>query len=83
MIELFFASAAAVPSLGGPAEIWAAIVKDFSNIGSPSALSAFLQVLMIDLPLLDAEFFLPEHFAVFCVHGGEIAGAGHIVNGKD
>lgn len=51
MIELFFASAAAVPSLGGPAEIWAAIVKDFSNIGSPSALSAFLQVLMIDIVL--------------------------------
>ena len=51
MIELFFASAAAVPSLGGPAEIWAAIVKDFSNIGSPSALSAFLQVLMIDVVL--------------------------------
>jgi YjbE family integral membrane protein len=49
VIELFFASAAAVPSLGGPAEIWAAIVKDFSNIGSPSALSAFLQVLMIDI----------------------------------
>ena len=51
MIELIFASAAAVPSLGGPAEIWAAIVKDFSNIGSPSALSAFLQVLMIDIVL--------------------------------
>mgnify|MGYP001477089580 FL=1 len=51
MIELLFASAAAVPSLGGPAEIWAAIVKDFSNIGSPSALSAFLQVLMIDIVL--------------------------------
>ena len=51
MIELFFASAAAVPSLGGPADIWAAIVKDFSNIGSPSALSAFLQVLMIDIVL--------------------------------
>ena len=51
MIELLFASAAAVRSLGGPAEIWAAIVKDFSNIGSPSALSAFLQVLMIDIVL--------------------------------
>ncbi|MEQ1549846.1 TerC family protein [Sphingorhabdus sp.] len=51
MIELLFASAAAAPSLGGPAEIWAAIVKDFSNIGSPSALSAFLQVLMIDVVL--------------------------------
>ncbi len=40
----------AVPEgLGSPAEIWAAIVSDFSNLGSPSAWSAFLQVVMIDL----------------------------------
>ena len=39
------------PSLGGPAEIWAAIVKDFSNITEPAAFAAFLQVLMIDLVL--------------------------------
>jgi YjbE family integral membrane protein len=45
------AAEAAVPSLGGPAEIWAAIVKDFSNITEPAALAAFLQVLMIDLVL--------------------------------
>lgn len=51
MIEFVIASAAAVPSLGGPAEIWAAIVKDFSNLGSPSALAAFFQVLMIDIVL--------------------------------
>jgi len=38
-------------SLGGPAEIWAAIVKDFSNLGTPSAFAAFLQVLMIDVVL--------------------------------
>ena len=38
-------------SLGGPAEIWAAIVKDFANITSPSAFSAFVQVLMIDIVL--------------------------------
>ncbi len=43
--------AAAAPSLGGPADIWAAIVKDFSNITSPSAFAAFLQVLMIDIVL--------------------------------
>jgi YjbE family integral membrane protein len=41
----------AAQSLGGPAEIWAAIVKDFSNITSPSAFSAFIQVLMIDIVL--------------------------------
>lgn len=32
-------------------EIWAAIQADFSNLNSPSALSAFFQVLMIDLVL--------------------------------
>ncbi len=52
MLELVFAAAtAAAPSLGGPAEIWAAIVKDFSNIAEPAAFAAFLQVLMIDLVL--------------------------------
>ena len=51
MIEFLTAAAAAAPSLGGPAEIWQAIVKDFSNITSPSALTAFLQVLMIDIVL--------------------------------
>jgi len=43
--------AAAAPSLGGPAEIWASIVHDFSNIGTPAAMAAFLQVLMIDIVL--------------------------------
>jgi YjbE family integral membrane protein len=49
----FIISTAAVSSngLGGPAEIWASIVRDFSNIGEPGALAAFLQVLMIDLVL--------------------------------
>lgn len=40
-----------VQELGGPADIWRAIIADFSNITSPSALSAFLQVLMIDIVL--------------------------------
>jgi len=43
--------AAAAPSLGGPAEIWQHIVNDFSNITSPTAMAAFLQVLMIDVVL--------------------------------
>lgn len=53
MIDLltFASEAAQAPSLGGPAEIWAAIVKDFSNITEPAAFAAFLQVLMIDLIL--------------------------------
>ena len=41
----------AATSLGGTADIWAAIVTDFSNIGQPSAFAAFLQVLMIDVLL--------------------------------
>jgi YjbE family integral membrane protein len=35
----------------GPGGIWDAIVHDFSNIGSPAALAAFGQVLMIDIML--------------------------------
>ncbi len=52
MIELLLSAAtAAAPSLGGPAEIWAAIVKDFSNITQPAEFAAFIQVLLIDLVL--------------------------------
>ena len=43
--------AAGAASLGGPAEIWDHIVRDFSNIGTPTAFAAFLQVLMIDIVL--------------------------------
>lgn len=45
------ASAAAPLDFGGPAGIWDAIVRDFSNITEPAAFAAFLQVLMIDLVL--------------------------------
>ena len=53
MIELLIAAAAhgAPAAFGSPADIWAAIMKDFSNIGEPAALAAFFQVLMIDLVL--------------------------------
>jgi YjbE family integral membrane protein len=52
MFELLLAAAAhAAPDLGGPAEMWAAIVKDFSNLDQPGAFTAFLSVLMIDLVL--------------------------------
>jgi YjbE family integral membrane protein len=37
--------------LPGPGGIWDAIVHDFSNLGSPAALAAFGQVLMIDIML--------------------------------
>ena len=44
-------AADAAQGLGGPAEMWDAIVRDFSNIGEPGALTAFFSVLMIDLVL--------------------------------
>ncbi len=53
MIDLLLAAVHAAPAagLGGPADMWTAIVNDFSNITEPAALSAFLQVIMIDLVL--------------------------------
>ena len=53
MIDLLIAGAAHTASagLGGPADMWAAIVHDFSNITQPGAFAAFIQVLMIDLVL--------------------------------
>ena len=41
----------AAAGAGSPVEIWQQIVADFSNLGSPSALTAFIQVLMIDVVL--------------------------------
>ncbi len=55
MIDFLMAAAdgaqGAAAGLGGPAEMWDAIVRDFSNITEPGALTAFLSVLMIDLVL--------------------------------
>ncbi|MCJ7421176.1 TerC family protein [Sphingomicrobium astaxanthinifaciens] len=51
MLLMLAAASAEGLSFGGPADIWAAIVKDFSNITSPTAMAAFLQVLAIDLVL--------------------------------
>jgi len=54
MDQLFALTApvmAAVGGFGGPAEIWQAILHDFSNIHTPAAMAAFVQVLMIDIML--------------------------------
>jgi YjbE family integral membrane protein len=51
MIEMLLAATNAAEGFGGPAEMWNAIVTDFSNLGEPAALAAFFQVLMIDLVL--------------------------------
>ncbi|KQZ74385.1 hypothetical protein ASE06_17270 [Sphingopyxis sp. Root214] len=51
MLEILTQAGAHAAGFGGPAGMWEAIVKDFSNITEPAALAAFLQVLMIDLVL--------------------------------
>lgn len=51
MIDLVFLATSAATSLGGPAEVWANIVKDFSNITEPAAFAVFMQVLLLDLVL--------------------------------
>lgn len=48
---MMLSGAVAVSGLGNPAEIWDLIARDFSNIGEPGALTAFSQVLLIDLVL--------------------------------
>lgn len=50
MIDLVLPLMTAAASIA-PGEIWNHIVADFSNITSPAAFSAFLQVLMIDIVL--------------------------------
>ncbi len=53
MIDTFMMLAAegGGTGLGGPADIWHAILRDFSSLDQPGALAAFAQVLMIDLVL--------------------------------
>lgn len=51
ILEILTQAGAHAAGFGGPAGMWEAIVKDFSNITEPAALAAFLQVLMIDLVL--------------------------------
>ena len=49
MLELIVGAAAT--GLGSLGEIWASIIRDFSNLGEPGAMAALVQVLMIDLVL--------------------------------
>src|SRR3546814_8701306 len=51
ILEFLTQAGAHAAGFGGPAGMWDAIVKDFSNITEPAAFEAFLQVLMIDLVL--------------------------------
>jgi YjbE family integral membrane protein len=52
LLEFLLTTLAAVAAhYGAPANMWGAIVADFSNITEPAAFAAFLQVLMIDLVL--------------------------------
>ena len=45
------AAAALGTGLPEVADLWSAVVADFSNLGSPTALAAFTQVLLIDIVL--------------------------------
>ena len=49
MFELMLAAVST--GLGSPTEIWASILRDFSNLGEPGAMAALVQVLLIDLVL--------------------------------
>lgn len=49
MIDFLSILSVATTGLGSPSEIWAAILHDFANIGSPEAMAAFGQVILIDL----------------------------------
>jgi len=49
MFELMLGAAAT--GLGSLGDIWASIIRDFSNLDQPGALAALVQVLMIDLVL--------------------------------
>ena len=51
MTDLFSLVLAVTSDIGSLGDVWAAIIKDFSNITEPAALSAFGQVLLIDLVL--------------------------------
>lgn len=51
MLAFLAASAAAASGIGSPADIWASIVHDFTNLDNPAAMAAFGQVLLIDLVL--------------------------------
>jgi YjbE family integral membrane protein len=51
MLFLTILNAAAAAGPGSLGDIWTHIVADFQNIGSPTALAAFGQVLMIDIVL--------------------------------
>ena len=51
LIDLLTAAVAAAPSFGDPSEIWGHIVNDFQNITSPSAMTAFINILLIDIVL--------------------------------
>ena len=50
MIDLLSILSAAAPTgLGSLSDVWAAIQHDFANIGTPAAMAAFGQVVLIDL----------------------------------
>jgi YjbE family integral membrane protein len=51
MIDLLPMMASVATDLGGPADIWGHIVNDFSNLNTPSAWTALVSVILLDLVL--------------------------------
>src|ERR1700742_758540 len=51
MLEILSAAATHAAGMGSLGDMWANILRDFSNLAHPAALAAFGQVLMIDLVL--------------------------------
>ena len=51
MIDLLPMMASVATELGGPADIWGHIVNDFSNLNTPSAWTALISVILLDLVL--------------------------------
>ncbi|MBN8830033.1 MAG: YjbE family putative metal transport protein [Sphingomonadales bacterium] len=51
MLDFLILAGAAAPTASPLADMWSHIVTDFGNLGSASALSALLQVLIIDITL--------------------------------
>ena len=52
MVDSLLMLATAAPTgLGSVGEIWSAIIRDFSSLDEPAALTAFFQVILIDLVL--------------------------------
>ena len=75
MTDMLLSAAVVANGLGSPADIWASIIRDFSNIGEPGVLTAFVQVLLIDLVLAGDNAIVRHIFSNETESGGKAASA--------